>query len=135
MTLPREDKIQLIQFRINKSDEAFADGEYLLSDNRISASVNRLYYSVFYLLSALSIKVGFSTSKHKQLLGWFNKNYVHTGIFDKKFGKLVYTIFENREKSDYDFLYAFTLQEAKEYFTEAAILRIALKKEIAAERD
>ncbi len=57
---------------------------------------------MFHILSALALKKNFTTSKHQQLIGWFNKEYVKTGIVEIKYGKLVKTAFEMRSRGDYD---------------------------------
>lgn len=44
----------------------------------------------------------FSTSKHSQLLSWFNRNYVKTGKVNKEMGKIYKKQFENRLEGDYD---------------------------------
>lgn len=62
------------------------------------------------------LKIIFSTSKHKKLLGWLNKNYINTDILPKEFGKMIYACFENREKSDYDFLFELTKEEINGYY-------------------
>lgn len=92
---------------------------FLLKHKKLSLAANRIYYSLFYGISALALKNNFSTSKHKQLIGWFNKHFIKTGLFDKKYSKLIYTAFENREKSDYDFLFMLTREEVENSFTLA----------------
>jgi len=111
MTLTVENKETLIKHRIRQSEDAFDEAKFLLENNRLSLAVNRIYYSFFYKISALTIKNDFSTSKHRQLLGWFNKNFINTGKLKKEYGKIIYTAFENREKSDYDFLFELTKEE------------------------
>jgi len=46
-------------------------------------AVNRIYYGLFYIITALSLKYEFSTSKHQQLIGWFNKTFIKSEIFSK----------------------------------------------------
>ncbi|TAK32268.1 MAG: hypothetical protein EPO28_17770 [Saprospiraceae bacterium] len=36
------------------------------------------------------------------MIGWFNKNFVHTGIFPSHFGQLVKKAFESRSNADYE---------------------------------
>ena len=42
-----------INYRINKGKEALADALLLIEEERWNASINRLYYSCFYTVSAL----------------------------------------------------------------------------------
>ncbi len=53
----------------------------LIQHDKLAIAVNRiLCLRSFYMLSALALKHGFSTSKHKQLIGWFNKQFVKEEI-------------------------------------------------------
>jgi len=64
----------LINHRIRQAEEALAEISILLEHKMLSLAVNRIYYTIFYAISAVSIRDNFSTSKHKNLLGWFNKS-------------------------------------------------------------
>jgi len=56
---------------------------------------------MFYAMLALGLLMGFETSKHQQMIGWFNKQFIHTGIFPKQFGRMAKDAFEVRMDSDY----------------------------------
>jgi uncharacterized protein (UPF0332 family) len=100
-----QDKKILINHRIRQAEEALVEIAVLIENKFLSLATNRIYYSIFYAVSAVSIKDDFSTSKHKKLLGWFNKKYINSELLPKEYGKLIYAAYENREKSDYDFLF------------------------------
>jgi len=97
-----EKRNALIEYRIQQSEETLKDAEILINSQRYRSAVNRIYYSVFYMLLALGLKYEFETSKHLQLIGWFNKNFIHTNLIPVEFGKFVKRIFECRTSSDYD---------------------------------
>ena len=81
----------------------------LLSKNRLyKIAVNRIYYGMFYMLLALALKHDFKTSKHQQLIGWFNRNFIKTGVIDMTFGKIINDAFENRSDSDYGIFVEFS---------------------------
>ena len=80
--------------------------------------MNRIYYSIFHIVSALSVKYDFSTSKHKQLIGWFNKNFIHTNLIDTKLYKIYSKAFSNRQESDYEDFVAFLEEEVEEHFKD-----------------
>jgi uncharacterized protein (UPF0332 family) len=99
------DRELLIQYRISRSKETIEDARSAIDNNRLFAAENRIYYAIFYIISALALKKNYSTSKHGQLLGWFNKNYVKTGIISPEIGKIYADAFLNRQESDYqDFI-------------------------------
>ncbi len=57
---------------------------------------------MFYSLSALGIKNDYETSKHAQLIGWFNKRFINEGLIDPKYGKIINKAFNRRTKGYYD---------------------------------
>ena len=98
-------KKELIQHRILKSKETIEEAKLSYQNKRYRLALNRVYYSIFYIVSALSVKSNFSTSKHKQLMGWFTLNFVKTGIVSNKLYNIYKEAFDNRQESDYsDFI-------------------------------
>lgn len=73
---------------------------------------------MFYALLALSIKHNFESSKHAQIIGWFNKNFVHEGKTDERFGKSITKAFNRRTKSDYDAFAEVDHETVTEMFSE-----------------
>jgi uncharacterized protein (UPF0332 family) len=66
---------------------------------------------MYYALTALALKNGFETSKHGQLIGWFNKEYIANKKIDPQFGKILRIAFHNRTKGDYDAFVDFSRNE------------------------
>lgn len=102
------EKEKLIFYRIEKSISSRDDAKFLIDNDKLNIAVNRLYYSIYYVLSALSLIYDYETSKHSQLLGWFNKNFIHTKIFEINTGKTANKVFDQRTKADYDDFVEFT---------------------------
>ena len=57
---------------------------------------------MFYSLLAIGLKYQFETSKHAQLIGWFNKSFIRTGKIDKEYGKMINKSYTLRQESDYE---------------------------------
>jgi len=102
MTLEDHKKSELIDYRINQAFRTAEDAEILFSMNKAPAAVNRIYYSVFYCLLAFGLKYDFATSKHLQLIGWFNKTFIATGKINNDYGRIVRDCYEYRKSADYD---------------------------------
>lgn len=51
--------------------------------------------------------------KHKDTIGYFNKNYVHTGIFPEDIGRSISKAEKVRHASDYDEFYIASKEEAE----------------------
>ncbi len=84
----------------------------------LRGSMNRIYYSMFYMLQALSLKYQFESSKHAQLLGWFNKTFIHTKKIEVKFSKILTKGYNLRTKGDYATIYDLDKQELLQMFGE-----------------
>ena len=80
---------------------------------RFLLAENRIYYGMFYMVMALALKHGFMTSKHAQLLGWFNKEFVRAGQVDVALGKVYQAGFEKRQESDYQDFVTFSVEEVE----------------------
>lgn len=96
------DKNELIEYRLNRASETLDEVKISIENKRYLLAANRIYYASFYAVSALAIKHEFKTSKHAQLLSWFNKTFVKTEIIEKRLGKFYLDAFEMRQESDYE---------------------------------
>jgi len=104
----------LIKYRIARSKETIAEAANAIDNNFWFNAENRIYYAMFYIVSALAVKNGFSTSKHAQLLGWFNKNFILPALIPKKYGKIYQLAFNKRQKGDYEDFLSFEKDEVDE---------------------
>jgi len=92
----------LIEYRIEQANATISEAEILIDHAKYRAAVNRIYYGIFYSLLALGNKFHFTTSKHSQLIGWFNKNFVKDKKIDQKYGEILRNAFKAGSKGDYD---------------------------------
>jgi uncharacterized protein (UPF0332 family) len=99
--LNKEEKIILIRYRLNRSEESLKAADILYQNEMYIPAINRIYYSMFYSIQALIIINENVFSKHGQVKGFFNREFIKTGIFPKEFGKLFNAVFEYRQKFDY----------------------------------
>jgi len=88
MSLDTNERAELIRYRLDESKETIQDVQLLLENDRLRAAVNIIYYGIFYSLLALGLAYEFEISKHQQFIGWFNRNFIHNGYIDSRFGKL-----------------------------------------------
>ncbi|MGD2087882.1 MAG: HEPN domain-containing protein [Candidatus Aminicenantes bacterium] len=101
MTISEKDRDTLIKYRIEQAHEAIEEAELSINHNKLKMAVNRIYYGMFYILSALALKYRFKTSKHQGLIGWFNKNFLKDKKIDRKYGIILRDAFNNRSEGDY----------------------------------
>jgi uncharacterized protein (UPF0332 family) len=118
MNLEDNERTELIRYRLYEARESIDDVRLLIENERLRAAVNRIYYGMFYSLLALGLAYEFETSKHNQLLGWFNKNFIHNGLIDPKFGKMINKASIRRTKGDYESYTEFNKEVILETFDE-----------------
>jgi uncharacterized protein len=94
-------KQDYIDYRVLKSREIFDDAKLLANNQRWNSCVNRLYYSSFYLVSALLYKNDIKAETHNGTKTQFNLHYIKNGLLEVKFGKLYSNLFLWRQESDY----------------------------------
>jgi uncharacterized protein (UPF0332 family) len=128
MTLSDEDRAQLVKYNIEKSNQAIEDVKFLMENGKLYLAANRIYYGIFYILSALALKHRFSTKNHGQLIGWFNRNFVKTGKVDKKYSNILRQSFELRSEADYDVLTNFNREEIEQSYAEMIEVISKIKK-------
>ena len=122
------DKDVLIKYRMERSMESIEEARISIDNNKMFNAENRIYYAIYYIVSAPAIKNDFSTSKHSQLLGWYNLNFVKTNIISSELGKVYYGAFEKRQRGDYEDLKYFTLDEVSEDFKKMQNFVIEIEK-------
>jgi uncharacterized protein (UPF0332 family) len=118
MTISDEDRLNLVKYRLEQAEETILDVKLLIENNRLRSAVNRIYYGMFYSLLALGLAHRFETSKHSQLIGWFNKEFIHPGKLDPKYGKIINKAFNRRTKGDYDVFVKFEIVIVEEMYFE-----------------
>ena len=115
----------IVKYWIEKSRESFASAKGEFAAGRLSFAVNRLYYSCFYLASAILLKNGRKFKKHSGVRAAFHQNFVKPGFVDLKYGLLYDELFEARQRGDYIELVRF---EAKQVEGWLALTREFLEK-------
>ena len=90
-----------IKYRLNKSNETLADAIILSENERWNSAVNRLYYSAFYLVSALIHQEGNKTTSHNGTKTQFNLHFIKSGLITLEHGKFFASLFDWRQESDY----------------------------------
>ncbi|MEI8114880.1 MAG: HEPN domain-containing protein [Bacteroidia bacterium] len=116
--IANNDRDAIIEYRIKQAIETIELSKFLLSSGKLAISVNRIYYGIYYALSALALKNSFETSKHSHLIGWFNKEFIANSKVDPKYGKILRNAYQNRTKGDYDAFVNFSTNEVESMLNE-----------------
>jgi uncharacterized protein (UPF0332 family) len=111
-------KPDLIALRLNQAKDTIDDVGFLIQNDRLIIAINRIYYGMFYALLALAIQYDFKTSKHAQLIGWFNKEFIKTGKIGIRFSKIIQSAFSARTDGDYGIFFEFSKEDTNTLFEE-----------------
>ena len=126
--IDEKDRQSLVDYRLRQATDTIELAHFLVMSEKYVIAVNRIYYGMYYALTALALKNGFETSKHGQLIGWFNKEFVATKKLDPQFGKILRNAFHNRTKGDYDAFIDFNKNEVELMLVEMTDFINAVKK-------
>ena len=122
------DKEALIKYRLERSLETISEAEQAIQNNHLHLAANRIYYAIFYAISALAVKNNFSTLKHSTLLSWFNNEFVKKQIITKELGNIYNIAFQNRMKGDYDDLITFSKESILENINQMKLFVQEIKQ-------
>lgn len=97
---------QHIKYRILRAKETYRDAVFLFEKGSWNSSINRLYYSVFYVSIALLLHLGLEVKSHngvKRKIG----ELVLSGKLKKEHARIFGLLSDFRNKGDYDDLFDF----------------------------
>ncbi len=119
---------ELAKYRLERAKQDLKDAELLYKNKSLLAANNRAYYSIFHAIQAILSLERIDFKRHKDVIGYFNKNYISTEIFPKRLGRRIGQAFQIREDSDYDYKFIPQIEQT-EYQVETAKELIALVEE------
>jgi uncharacterized protein (UPF0332 family) len=92
----------LINYRTKRSVETLNEAKTMMSNGYWNASVNRIYYSCYYVVSALLLVKSIETGSHKGIRQMFGLHFVQTGLVSKEDGRFFSDLYDRRQTGDYD---------------------------------
>lgn len=102
------------KYRLEKAKETLKTAEMIFENiNDYTSANNRAYYSIFYAIRAVLALEEVDFKRHKDVIAYFNKNYINTEIFPKIIGKKIAQAQRIREDSDYDDKYFLHMKKQK----------------------
>lgn len=118
-------KKELSNYRLAQAKETLVVSKECYGGQHYKDSINRAYYAVFYAIKAVLALGEVDFKRHKDVIAYFNRNYVASDIFERDFGRKLGRLQQKREKSDYDDFYIASFEEAKE---QIEIAELAIHK-------
>jgi uncharacterized protein (UPF0332 family) len=101
MGLTNEERKSVVQFRMEKAKNTFAEIT-LLRDNALwQTAANRLYYACYYAVSALLVQNEIEAQTHHGVINQIGLHFVRTGLLPIEQGKFYQQLFELQKTGDY----------------------------------
>lgn len=116
MTRPDENagtRKDLVLYRLQTAKGNLKSAKILLAAEEYKSTNNRAYYAIFQAINAIHALNGTAFKRHKDAIGYFNKEYVKTEIFPREIGRKIGEAEEIRHASDYDDFYIASREEAE----------------------
>ena len=120
--MEKKTSLEFALYRLDRAKQEQATAELLYKENKLLAANNRAYYSIFYAIRAVLAMDKVDFKRHKDVLAYFNKNFVKTEFFPRQIGRKIVLASKVREDSDYD--------EEYEPSSETTALQIETAKEL-----
>jgi uncharacterized protein (UPF0332 family) len=114
-----EGRQTLSRRRLERARQHLKSAHDLLAQHDLADSVSRSYYGIFQAARALLALEGLDSRKHSGIVALFNRHFVKTGRFEKRFGALLKTARQARERADYGDLVEFAEADAESQLLEA----------------
>ncbi|MCX6383921.1 MAG: HEPN domain-containing protein [Actinobacteria bacterium] len=115
----KSELVDLIKYRLKKSNETLADAKIMFEKATLTSIVNRIYYAMFYAVNGLLLSKNFSSSKHSGVRALLNREFINKGLVDKELGKFYSKIFEERQEGDYKDFAKFDNRTVKNWLNSA----------------
>lgn len=120
----------LCSYRLDSALETMETAKWCLENKHYKDAINRCYYAAFYAVKAVLALENVDFKRHKDVVAYFNKNYVATDKIPKEAGKKLAGLQRKRENSDYDDFFIASLEETEKQFEAARYIIAEVQKYI-----
>jgi uncharacterized protein (UPF0332 family) len=111
--------VSLIKGYMDKARKKLGVARKLLADKEYEDAVSRAYYAAFHAAQAVLLTEGITTSTHQGVVTLFGLHFIKTGRLDKKFGRFLANLKDDRENGDYGLFSVIDEEIANESIDEA----------------
>lgn len=123
-----EKQIALARYRVEQAEETLVAAKICFQNRLFKDCINRSYYVAFYATKSVLAIEGIDFKRHKDVIAYFNKTYVASGIFSREVGKRLGRVKMVREESDYSDFFIASEEEAKKQYDTAEFIVREVKK-------
>ena len=91
----------IINVRLEKAKEDIATAHDLIALGRLRGAVNRAYYAIYHLATAVLLTQDIERSKHSGVQSAFGQYLIKPGLIEPEYGRILTSARKAREISDY----------------------------------
>lgn len=125
----------LIKYRMSSAKEKLTSAKLLLEAGMYRDSIGRSYYAIFSAIRAVLAVRQVDFSKHAGVIAYFQKEFIKTEIFDRKYSKYLQQAFQIRNSCDYDDFFIVSKQDAEEQYIRATEMLAVIEEYIGQSRN
>ncbi len=119
-----------VKYRLTTAQEELENAKLMYEHSRFKASMNRSYYAIFHAMRSVLAIDQVDFKKHSGVISYFTREYIKTGVFDKKYSDIIRKASAARNSSDYEDFYEAAPEEALQQWNEAQEFYDAVQKYI-----
>ena len=125
----------LIKYRLSSAKEKLNSAKVLLEAGLYKDSVGRSYYAIFSAIRAVLAVKQVDFSKHAGVIAYFQKEFIKTEVFDKKYSKYLQQAFQIRNSCDYDDFFIVSKLDAEGQYIRATEMLTVIEEYIGQSRN
>ena len=105
--------IELSKYRYSLAKQTYNNAKMCFDNGFYRDCINRSYYAVFYAIRAVLALESIDFKRHKDVVAYFNKEFVASGKFPGEMGRRLARLKMKREESDYSDFFIASADEAQ----------------------
>ena len=114
--------MELSKYRFSLAEETYKSAKMCFDNGFYRDCINQSYYAVFYGVRAVLALDSIDFKRHKDVVAYFNKEFVASGKFPGEMGRRLARLKMKREESDYNDFFIASADEAKKRYRRSKFL-------------
>jgi len=110
---------EYVTYRMNRAKQSLQVAERVLQDGFIEDAINRIYYAIYYAVSALLYTRKLHPKTHLGMKALFSKEFVKNNLITDKQAQIYSTIFAKRFEADYEDFFTIDMDTVQNHLKEA----------------
>lgn len=123
--------IELSKYRYSLAKQTYNNAKMCFDNGFYRDCINRSYYAVFYAIRAVLALDSIDFKQHKDVVAYFNKEFVAQGKFPGEMGRRLARLKMKREESDYSDFFIASADEAQTQIQSVEYMLPLIKEYLA----